>query len=93
MKTLALALAAVGLVAIAGCGGNTASCADACNHVISCANRLNVSTPYSNVQECTAECAANTCPHRQNIIDCMNGLTCNTSIDDNAFTCASISGC
>ncbi len=93
MKTLAVAFVAVGLIAIAGCGSDAATCFDACNHVISCANRLSVSTPYSSVQECTAECNANTCAHRQNITDCLNALPCNLSIDNNADTCSAMSGC
>ncbi len=71
-----------------GCGGST-SCGDACQSLSSCLNKFNAGSGFD-LATCNAQCQAGTCTNKQQLIDCVHGTSCDTTLtayDDAISTC------
>lgn len=80
MRRRLFVFAVLAVIGGAGCGGST-GCSDACQSLVSCENKLDPLSTHMDVATCTNQCNAGTCANKQQLIDCVHGAKCDSTLD------------
>ena len=96
-----MALSAVILLSVTGCGSSDKTCSDACNTLFNCAAKLKVApsdflgSNYASVSSCIDRCTTGDCPKKQQLVNCGAAVQCNnlSQVQTDVSACFTSNGC